>query len=242
MRIEMTWVLGFILGLSLLTSALGQVSPGEGQVLNTSTERPIEGAKVILVCSKQHFRLADGNTSVLRTVTVISGKDGAYAFSLFDVLGCSYTDVYAEKDGFVSSGQVAIRYQSHWHAIPKVSYLTPEADVVMLRLRLLGSYKTGNVYFQDGRYAAGADYKGLYASFLEAKFIAQTGQEKDFVRAAFCQRLLDLHGSLSDDDKKDIRQYAVTVGFRGKYVDGKYDHDAEVVPFCSTSKNELRKH
>lgn len=239
MRKERIWIaVGLTSGLLLLSSALGQVSPGGGQVLNTSTEGPVGDAKVTLVCRKQYFGLGHGSTSVIRTVAVSSNKDGAYAFSFFDVVGCSYAEVYAEKEGYVSAAQVHVRYQANGNEtqIPKISYLTPVADVVMLRLKLLGFYETGKVHFQDGRYAAAVDYQGLYSHFFEAKLIAQTDQEKNFVRATFCQKLVDLYRALSEVDKEELSRYSLSVHFRDKYATGTYAHDAEVVTYCDGIK------
>lgn len=233
------WIaVGLILGLLLLVSAIGQVSSGGGHVLSTSTESPVKGAKVTLVCIKQHFGLGHGGTSVVRTVSVTSDKDGTYVFGFFDVLGCSYAQVDAEKEGFISAGEVAVRYQQNGHEthIRQVSYLTPEADVVMLRLKLLGSYETGKVRFQDGRYAAAADYQGLYERFFEGKLIAKTDQEKSFVRATFCQKLVDLYRLLPDDDKNELPRRPLSVYFRGQYATGTYAHSAEVAPYCDSSK------
>jgi len=209
----------------------GCVMPGGGTVQNTWTEEPVEDARVSLACRQQSIGIGHGASILKGTVTVTSTKDGAFTFSFWDLLGCSSVNVYADKSGFVDATKVHVRYQHGDRAIPGTVYLTPEGKVTMQRLKLLdqpeSSYNTS---------ARGPAYQDAYARFFEARLIARTPEERDFVRATFCSRLATLYGYVTVPETQKMRNERVTASFMGQSATGTYDHEAVVVPYCSAAR------
>lgn len=118
----------------MVNYGFGKVSPGTGRVLNLSTKAPIEGAAVTMDCRKRNYGIGHGGSSTLRTITVTSDKNGAYAFSPIDVLGCTYAIVRGEKTGFIEPSGIYPEYQFNDEThIPGIIYLVPAAAEVMFR-------------------------------------------------------------------------------------------------------------
>lgn len=74
------------------------VSPGEGVVVNTETERPISGALVILECRRALLH----GSRVVKYVARETDEAGRYHFGFFDV---AYLSVY---DGFQKAKRIAL--------------------------------------------------------------------------------------------------------------------------------------
>lgn len=205
----------------------GQMAPGSGNVVNSTTLAPISGARVSLECRRQFF----GGSSVVRTVATTSDEDGIYQFSFLDVLGCSFGYLSAEKAGYLPAEAIHGGYgRTDYKNIPRQYFLTPEEDVVMLRLKAITPSQTGSV-FRNGAYSAVGDYQVWYTAFFEAARIAHTDREKSLVRGSYCQTLDDLHALLSGRDEEYLSQLSISFNFKGTYASGKYDH-GEVTAFC----------
>ena len=193
-------------------------------MLNSETQQPIEDASVTLECRRDN--LFHGST-ILRKVTVSANNAGNYEFSGGDVAGCDFGYVNADKSGYQSSGGIHPGYgYTAYSKIPKITYLTPDSEAVMLRLRYITPTRTGNVHTTDGRYSPGHDYMKWYSGFFQAKRIAQTSREKQFVLVSYCDTLEKLYRLFSNEDKSMVAGYAVTGAGNGRF-----DH-AAVVSYC----------
>lgn len=221
-------------------SACGQLQMfgGEGQVLETTNRQPVEGATVTMECRRSG--LIHGSTKI-RDVEIISNKNGMYEFSFLDVVGCDFAYVGVSKAGYQESSSIHIGYgYTSFSQIPKFLHLTADADLVMLRLTAITSSRIGSFFHMDGSPAYAAEYADWYKSFLEAKDIAQTAREKQFVLEKYCEALPKLYSMMNDKEKADITKISFSHLRRdplkqGKYISkqGKHDYDAEVLPYCS---------
>lgn len=156
-----------------------------------------------------------------------------YEFSFTHVRGCNFGYLRARKTGYQASASIHEGYgQMSYHKIPQFTYLTPDSDVVMLRLTAITPTRTGHVFNLDGSYPAAGDYRSWYASFFEAKRIAETAREKQFVRERYCDNLAKHYSAMSDAEKADTARLSVSYHWRGMYAHGKYDYDVEVAPYC----------
>lgn len=207
-----------------------QMSGGEGQVLDTTTRLPVEGASVALECRRQLFH---GSTKI-RDVTTLSDKAGSYEFSFFNVVGCNFAYVKVSKAGYVDSASIHTGYAyTSYGQIPKFRYLTAEADVVMLRLTAITPARTGATFHLDGSPAHASEYRTWYEAFFQAKDIAQTEREKQFVRERYCGSLAKLYAALTDKEKADMANASVSYHWRGISRSGKLDHAGEVLSYCA---------
>lgn len=209
-----------------------QMSSGKGQVTNTTTKQPIAGATISLECER--YGLIHGSFKV-RDVVISSDADGIFNFSFLDVAGCQFGHVYASKPGFQASEDIDPQYDdTRYERIPKYKYLTPEADVVMLKLEALTI--NGVHTLQDGRPAYGADYAAWYLAFFEAKDIAKTERERKFVHERYCEPLLRLYPKITDDEKAHLARFVISYKYY-KWHDtqkqGKFDYEGEVLPYCA---------
>lgn len=207
-----------------------QMSGGKGQVLDTATRLPVAGATVALECRRQ---LLHGSAKI-RDVTSVSDKAGVYGFSLLDVAGCDFAYVRVHKPGYVDSGSVHTGYAyTNYGQIPKYRYLTAEADVVMLRLTAITPARTGTMFRMDGSPAHAAEYRAWYEAFFQAKEIATTDRERQFVRERYCGSLADLYAAMNDQEKADMAGASVSYYWRGVSRNGKHDYAGEVLPYCA---------
>jgi hypothetical protein len=208
-----------------------QMSGGKGQVLDTTTLQPVEGATVTLEC--QRSGMGHGSTKV-RDVATISDKAGMYEFSFRNVAGCDHAFVRAAKAGYVESGSVHTGYAyTSYREIPKYRYLTAQADVVMLRLTAITPARMGTVFHMDGSPAHAAEYRMWYEGFFQAKDIAKTARERQFVRERYCASLEKLYAALSEQEKAQMAQATVSYHWQGTYKTGKHDYAGEVLPYCA---------
>lgn len=209
-----------------------QMSGGGGQVLDTTTERPVAGATVTLECRRS--RLGEGSVEV-REVRTLSDDEGRYEFGLLQVLGCDFAYVRASKAGYVDADSIAVRYaQRSYDRIPKYRYLTPEEDAVMLRLTAITPVRTGNVVGLDGSPARVAEYRHWYEGFFQAKDIARTERERRFVRERYCETLRALHGALNEQERMEAARIAVFYHWRGIFRrQDRHDYVVDVQAWCA---------
>jgi hypothetical protein len=208
-----------------------QMLGGKGQVLDTATRQPVAGATVTMECERTV--IGHGATKV-RDVEVISDDAGMYEFSFLNVVGCDSAYVRVRKAGYQESASIHVGYAyTSYRQIPKYRYLTADADVVMLRLTAITPARTGTVFHLDGSPAYASEYRMWYEAFFQAKDIAKTDREKQFVRERYCESLPKLYSAMSDKEKADLANSPVSYQWRGTFKRGKHDYDAEVQPYCS---------
>ena len=207
-----------------------QMSGGKGQVLYTATRLPVEGATVALECHRQLFH----GSAKIRDVTAVSDKAGMYEFSLLNVFGCDHAYVHVHKAGYVDSASIHTGYAyTSYGRIPEYRYLTAEADVVMLRLTAITPGRTGTTFRMDGSPAYASEYRTWYQAFFQAKEIAKTDRERQFVRERYCGSLAELYAAMSDQEKAEIANAPVSYSWRDTYKSGKHDYAGEVLPYCA---------
>lgn len=207
-----------------------QMSGGKGQVLDTATRQPVEGATVALECRRQ---LLHGSIKI-RDTTAISDKAGMYEFSLLNVAGCDFAYVRVHKAGYEDSSSIHTGYAyTSYGRIPQFRYLTAQADVVMLRLTAITPARTGMTFRLDGSPAYASEYRTWYEAFFQAKEIAKTDREKRFVRERYCESLAMLYAAMSDKEKAEMANARVSYHWRGTYKNGKHDYAGEVLPYCA---------
>jgi hypothetical protein len=219
--------------LGLLASAQEQMPGGKGRVLDSTTQLPVAGATVTMICKSTR----SGRPKEIRNVEVVSDPAGMYEFSSSDVSGCDFALVNVRKPGYVPSGSihVGLGYEN-FEKIPKVLYLTTDADIVMLRLTAITRTRIGAFFRVDGTPAYEPEYRVWYEAFLEAKDIAKTDREKQFVHERYCEGLPKLYAALTDKEKADLAESKFSYhDLRGTFKSGKHDYDAEVVAYCASS-------
>lgn len=216
--------------ISFAACAQIQMLGGKGQILDSATRQPVEGATVTMECKRT--LIGHGSTTV-RNVAVASNKAGVYEFSFFDVVECDFAYVRASKAGYQDSGSIHTGYDySNYRQIPKYRYLTADADVIMLRLTAITPARTGDVFNTDGSPAYAAEYRMWYEAFFQAKNIAKTDRENQFVRERYCASLPKLYSEMNDKEKAEIANLPVSYQWRGNFIQGKHNYDAEVLPYC----------
>ncbi|MFC5499078.1 carboxypeptidase-like regulatory domain-containing protein [Caenimonas terrae] len=216
--------------LTSLSASGQQMLGGDGQVLDTTTQQPIEGATVAMECRRT--LLGHGSAKV-RDVTVTSDKDGMYQFSFLQVVGCDFAYVRVRKPGYQDSAEIHVGYAyTNYEKIPRYRYLTADADVVMLRLTAITPSRSGNVFHLDGSPAHAEEYRAWYEAFLQAKDIAQTERERQFVQERYCRNLPELYSMLNEKEKASMANYPFQYQWRGTFRRGRHDYAAEVQAYC----------
>lgn len=208
-----------------------QMLGGQGQVLDTATRQPVAGATVTLICMRT---VLGGDSTTVRIVAVLSDQAGMYEFSFADVIGCDLAFVHSEKAGYQESAAIHAGYDyTTYQQVPKYRYLTADADVVMLRLVAITSPRVGTVFHLDGSPAYASEYTSRYDAFLQAKDIAKSAREQQFVRKNYCASLPQLYALMTDKEKAAVASYPFSYSWRGTYKTGKHDYEAEVVRYCA---------
>jgi hypothetical protein len=204
-----------------------------GRALDWATHEPIAGARMTLDCSRNPLFQPEGMVH-LRTVVQVTDADGRYTFSHLDTLGCALITFRGEKEGYSGSDAGTLVGPLD---IPPLEYLIKASDQVLFDLQhLLPS--TGRMIMQkDGSFVPDAygEYQDVYQSFYKAKRIAATPREAAFVREHFCDRLVSLYASLTDEQKSSLAKYDTpSFSYADKfYRGGNYaGHASEVVPYC----------
>ncbi len=156
-----------------------------------------------------------------------------YEFSLLSVAGCDFAFVRVHKAGYVDSSSIHTGYAyTSYGQIPKYRYLTAEADAVMLRLTAITPPRTGITFRMDGSPAYASEYRTWYEAFFQAREIATTDRERQFVRERYCGSLAELYAAMNDQEKADMANAPVAYHWRGTYKNGKHDYAGEVLPYC----------
>ena len=236
-------------------AALGaQMLGGSGQVLNTTTNLPVPDAEVSLEC--QRYVNIEGLEKV-RTVKVTTDDTGVYSFTDKDVSGCDIGFVRVNKLGYIDASKIHVRFEqsTDYNHLPKVRYLTPAADAVLLKLRL-NNPQPRMTLFYGGRIPTAAEehsakpnepadqeYFRVYSAFFEAKWIAETPEEKKFVIDHYCKRLEDLYAGMSNQEKAQATSHTVSYEEIDDRVDpvkhtahlAPTDPKTEVTPYCASA-------
>lgn len=212
-----------VVALSALSSC--GMSGGGGVVLETGTGKPIAEATVTLECRRGKF---PEGSELVKTLVTTTAIDGRFKFKTLDVSTCGFAYIAASKTGYVSADRVNLMYgHDDYATIPKQIVLAPEGDVTMVRLKFLASLIKASSA-PDPAYL----YVTLYPNFEEAQRIATAGNERAFVHAEICPRLIELYESLSEQDKVRIRGTSV-MGLGG--VVASVDHEGQLKPYCKSS-------
>ena len=194
---------------------------GSGQVLDMETKETISEALVELDCRKRKFHGSDS----VRKVRIKTNEYGNYRFGITDILGCSWVIVDAEKEGYIDADKLWPHSNSSYpYSIPEVLYLVKEPDAARVRIRYLCS----RVHRENDRNW----YDKNYVYFMEAQTRAITTEDKTTVSNCFCEPLLSIYETLSEDDIRWIKSRTRTQYIGGEYVNAKIVHEREVVPYC----------
>jgi len=166
-------------GASALALAQIQMAGGKGQVLSTTDQQPVEGATVSMDCQRSTLH----NSVSVRLVSVVTDKAGTYEFSFADVLGCDLAYVHVAKAGYVEASSIHVGYAyTSYRRIPQYRYLTPDADIVMLRLTTITPARLEIAFRTDGTPLPAGNYAHWYTAFFQASRIAQN-RAREAVRA-----------------------------------------------------------
>jgi len=201
----------------------------EGKVLDSTTQQPIQDVTVTLECFKSQFH----GSKKVRDVAVISDIDGAYRFTLWDVFGCDTGFVNPSKEGYQDSSSISTGYSyTNYGRIPRVRYLTKDADVTMLKLKSITPPKNANVY-RNGVRSYVSEYEVLYRNFIHAKTIAESEREIKFVLDRYCEKLATLYSHLDTEDKAHIANMLYSKRWRGITTASDHNYEREVLRYCT---------
>jgi len=204
---------------------------GTGQVLDTSTGLPIGGAAVTLEC----FHTLPGHGAAkVRDVATVTTQSGTYKFSFLDVMGCDHGFVHAAKAGYQESGAIHVGYAyTSYGQIPRLRYLTADADVVMLRLTAITPSRTGNFFKSNGSTDHASEYRQWYEALFQAKAIAKTERERNFVRERYCETLPRLYSAMNEKERAEAANFRVSYQWRGVSREGRHDYEGQVLGYCT---------
>jgi len=207
---------------------------GQGVLHDSSTGMPVEGADVRLDCSATIYQPGHAASGVIRTLHTITNQAGEYSFATTSLIGCSEVYLVPAKEGYVNTNTIDPGGGSG-QAVPKSLYMTALADVTMKRLQVLvRDYAVGG-FTRKGIPYPPADYQSFYRGFFEAKRLAKTSRETDFVVQSFCAKLIAINNQLSDEDRIELGKLTVSFAWSGKQARGLISHQSEVAPFCEHS-------
>lgn len=198
----------------------GDIAPTAGKVVSITTGEPVAGATVTFECSRGRFL---HGFETVRARTMMTGPDGTFAISLGDVLGCSFVSLQVDKAGYDHFGHGGAKY------VPTQVRLTPDADVVMVRLSSINP--TRSIY-----QSTAARYYAFYAAFFESKRIAKTERERAFVSATYCPAMTQLYAALAEPERAALRGRGVMFAWKSFNGTGTVDHENEVVPYCGAGQ------
>jgi len=218
----------FCLLLGLVIFDKIQLFGGDGQVLDSSSKQPVNGATVDLDCRRSQFH----GSKTVRKVTKISDINGRYKFSLFNLLGCDFAFVRVSKKGYIASSALHTGYDySNYRKIPKALYVTKESDAVMLRLQAITPDREADVHPQHKSNYYYSDYREWYKKFVEAMNIAQTHKERKFVREHYCASLKKLYSALEEKEKSYLSEMVFGYRWLGEGKQIKHDYES-ITKYC----------
>ncbi len=220
----------YIFLISFLLNGCSDIAPGQGQVLDTETKLPIEGAEVRFDC--QVGENLEG-VRTLRIVSVLTDKQGIFKFSRTDVRGCQFGSLEAHKQGYenLSGTDQVFGSMNNAHGF----WLAPQADAAMRKLKALYSttIKTKDnertFPFTESQKVI---YSHLFYRFVASKSIAKTEQERQFVVDNHCSRLIALYGRLSTEDKEATTKLSEWVHTEPSITYVTVNHEKEVLTTC----------
>ena len=196
---------------------------GEGIVLDSTSNLPIADATVSLECRVSEFH----GSEKLKDLTAKSNKNGQFSFSHWDLFKCSFAYVTPSKSGYQATAVDDTRYaNTDYGRVPPKIWLTQLGRVHQQKLELLKAMISGR--FSSSLH----EYAYVYQSFVTAKHISASLEDRIFVHDVYCARLMKLFASLSDEEKSSLPKYAMQ-GLRGEPATPSSDaHQKEVVTFC----------
>ncbi len=220
--------MGVVVALGTAISAHAQ----SGQALDWYTREPVAGAHMELDCEGAPLLKLEGHVHLFTMARTTDGE-GRYSFSLADHIVCSKVILNGQKEGFSlsfpSSGDEASR-----RPVPTIEYFVKTSDAVYFELEHITPSPGVQVRHLDGSADAAGIYRYWFAAFFEAKRIATSQREIEFVHQHYCKKLADLYAALSDTEKASIVKFAVEYNYGGKLESAKtMDHGAEVVAYCT---------
>lgn len=202
---------------------VGAMPGGEGTVLDSASNLPVADATVSLECRVSKFH----GSEKLKDLTTKSNKHGQFNFSHWSLFKCSFAYVTPSKSGYQASAVDDTRYaNTDYGRVPRKIWLTRLEKKHQQKLELLKAMVSGQ--FSSPPY----EYAYVYQSFVTAKHISASPEDRIFVHDVYCARLIKLFASLSDEEKSSLSKHAMH-GLRGEPATPSSDaHQTEVVTFC----------
>jgi hypothetical protein len=224
------WKIRCILTILFILSGCNDMAPGQGQVLNTETNLPIEGVEVRFDCQ---VGANVESVRTLRIVSVLTDKQGIFRFTREDLRGCQFGTLTARKDGYVNLSGADQVYESmnRNHGF----YLAPQTEAAMRKLKNLyaSTIKTKaneKTYpFSEGPKVV---YSQLFYRFVMSKSIAKTEREHQFVIDNYCSRLIEQYAQLSIEDKEAVARQREWVHTEPTMTQVTVNHEKEVLGTC----------
>lgn len=182
------------------------MTPGGGQVLDSSSSKPVEGATVLLKCLKSRpgWTYGEGSWYTAKEVEVTSDANGSFSFSGSEIFECHFVQVIPRKDGYVHTAGLDSRHAfTNWNKIPERLWLTPTSDANLQRLKYHAAMSQGVSSSPTHQYTV------IYSEFIPATRLAKTKDEIEFVRRSFCDRLAEANEKLSDGDRQELEKISV---------------------------------
>jgi hypothetical protein len=203
---------------------------GAGVALDWATSKPVPGAKISFQCWGDSRSGLEGH-QYLRTVTRTTDLEGRYSFSSSDLSGCTLVMFSGQKDGYSGAvpGDIINPFAIK---IPAEEYLIKTEDRVWYQLKIITPNPQAHT-MTNGVQNVSMDYQHWLTAFFEAKRIASTPREIEFVREHYCPNLATLFSGLSEAEETKIARQIVTFQFdaqSGRGALGRYE--TEVAPYC----------
>ena len=224
------WKMRGVVAILFILSGCIDMAPGQGQVLNTETNLPIEDVEVRFDCQVganiEGFR-------TLRIVSVLTDKQGIFRFTRKDLRGCQFGTLTARKDGYVNLSGADQVYESMNRA--HGFWLAPQAEAAMRKLKNLhaSTIKTKanekTFPFSEGPKVV---YSQLFYRFVMSKSIAKTERERQFVIDNYCSRLIEQYAQLSIEDKEALPKQREWVSTEPSMTQVTVNHEREVLGTC----------
>ena len=204
---------------------------GSGVALDWATNKPVPGAKISFQCWGDTRSSLEGHV-YLRTVARTTDLQGRYSFSSSDLSGCTMVMFSGEKDGYGGAvpgenlDPMAVK-------IPAEEYLIKTEDRVWYQLKIITPNPQAHTT-TNGIHNVFADYQYWLTAFFQAKRIASTPREIEFVREHYCPNLATLYSGLSEAEETKVAKQIVSFQFEAQSAHGALGrYETEVVPYCA---------